>query len=572
MKIENLNLPEEVSWLRYSNFILYISACICLCMNISANQFAVEYTGDMPDTFVKTGIEKIIANIKRDRATDTLGEFLISSGYLNNQISINDSTITIIAGPVYYVDLINLEIIKSDGEKISKQINQLTDVIASRENIESIKSEILDEYQDEGYFFASLNVVGVTHYNNSLELNLRLITGPPVNLERVRFKGLSKTSPDFVEKLSGLKAGDALIFSNIESAAEKISNSGFLSIDTIPSVIPNQNYDGVELTFILSELKSNQIEFAGGYLPGRGDRDGEFVGYLNFKSKNIFGGGRRIDLLLDRKDRLSSRIEFGYLQPVFTPDLLEISGRFRQIDNGDFYHLFSIEGALTIQIRKHTKLSGAISWTKTEAQNMLQAPSRAWTGEFSYQYSNLDDALNPSKGSSLGGSISYIRRVSWPDTVATGVINNDSKVSISADNFIPLTNHIVFRLNFENRIYITSRDLIDFSEQFKLGGYGSLRGYRQEQFAGRRVALGQAELRYRPSTAASLYIFSDIGYIYSLKLSPGSDLINEELLKPGFGAGIFAAKSNTSVTLEAGWGENDNLGQGKLHFGLRTKF
>lgn len=558
--------------MRYFKFIIITITCFCLYVNIGASQIDIEYSGEPPDTYIRSSINNISLKMSKDAVSDTLNTILTSSGYLNNRITISDSLIMIDAGVLFNIGSINLEIIKSDGEKISNQIDQYANIPASKVNIEFVKSEILNEFQEAGYYFASMSVLGVIHDDNLLKLKLRILTGPVVKLERIRFKGLSKTSPDFVKKLSGLREGYFLNTSVIENAIEKISNSGFLTFDSIPSVIPNQNYDGVELIFNLSELKSNQIEFSGGYLPGRGDQDGEFVGFLNFKSKNLFGGGRRINLLLDRKDRLSSRIEFGYLQPLFIPDLLEISGRFLQIDNNDFYHLFSVEGAIAIQTRKHTKLSGAVSWAKTEPQNYSQAPSRVWAGEFSYRYSNFEYKLNPLSGTSLGGSLSYIRRVSWPDSVAMGVINNDSKISVSADNLMPLNDYFVIRVNLESQIYITSRDVIDFSEQFKLGGFGSLRGYRQEQFAGRRVALGQLEFRYRPSAAASFYIFSDLGYIYSRNLISGRELKSKELFKPGFGLGIFTAKASTSITFETGWGEGDNIEQGKLHFGLITKF
>ncbi|MFH1699932.1 MAG: POTRA domain-containing protein [Candidatus Zixiibacteriota bacterium] len=558
--------------MRCSKLIFILFAFICLGVNVCSGKYLVEYIETAPDKYIIPKIDKIAATIGESSISDTIEAILSSSGYYNAKVFITDSMITIDAGKLSFIGQINLEIIKPAGEILSKQIDQMAGVIASKEHIDSVKSEILFVYQEKGYFYASLNTVNVMYDDNLLEFNLRLLTGPLVNLDRIRFKGLAKTSPGFVEKLSGLKQGDALIFSHIERAAEKINNSGYLLVDTIPSVIPNQNYDGVELIFNLSELKSNQIEFAGGYLPGRGDRKGEFVGFLNFKSKNIFGGGRRIDLLIDRKDRLSSRIEFGYIQPFFIPELLEISGRFRQIDNGDFYYLFTIEAALAIQSGKHAKLTGEISWTKTEPQNLSQPPSRAWTGNISYLHSNLYDMLNPMKGNSFEGNISYIRHISWPDSVATGVVNNDSKFSAALNNYIPLANHFVFRLSLESQVYITSRKVIDFSEQFRLGGFASLRGYRQEQFSGMRVALGQAELRYRPSAFASLYMFSDLGYIYSRELISEYNLITIELFKPGFGVGIFAARSNTSVTLEAGWGEGDNLGQGKLHFGLQTKF
>jgi outer membrane protein insertion porin family len=149
---------------------------------------------------------------------------------------------------------------------------------------------------------------------------------------------------------------------------------------------------------------------------------------------------------------------------------------------------------------------------------------------------------------------------------------DESMFEISADNYFPLGKILVLRLNVESKVRVTTRPLIDFSEQFKLGGYGSLRGYREDQFAGRRLFLGQAEIRVRPGENLAGYLFSDLGYVYNKKQIRPGRIESEEVTRVGSGFGLLVGSSAALMTLEIGWGKDDTLDQGKVHFNLVTVF
>jgi len=168
--------------------------------------------------------------------------------------------------------------------------------------------------------------------------------------------------------------------------------------------------------------------------------------------------------------------------------------------------------------------------------------------------------------------VSYIRRTAYPDTSAVPLVDDESMFEIGTDNYFHPGGAIVLRLNLETKVLITSRNLIDYSEQFKMGGYGSLRGYRQDQFAGRRIFLGQSEFRLRPSRHTAVYAFGDLGYVYNRKeILPGM-VATEEITRLGSGLGCFVGGPSARITLEIGWGRHDTFDEGKIHFGLVTLF
>lgn len=518
--------------------------------------------------------KQLISRIERASGggEDSISVVLSQSGYFDYMITRRGDSLIVDPGVRYRIGLVRLTVVAHDGKLNEYTVTAYRNRYATKDDIGRLKTDIISDYLDEGYYFASLNTDRVELGDGNVDLYVRLITGPIVAVQRLRFKGLTRSKPEYVSRLSGLREGDPLVGGRIEDAVRRMEASGYLQNDSTPQLTPTDAYDGVEVLFYLTELKSNRLELGGGYLPRQGGSAGEFVGRVDFESKNLFGSGRQLAALFDRKDRASSRTYFRFVQPVFIPDHLEFSAHFEQVDYDSLYHSFTASGGISLVTRGAMKLGGHVSWTKTEPQRGSEPPSRTLAGGVSYDMNRLRYVPNPSGGYRIGFGVSYLRRSSRPDTSATTTTDNESIFDIGADNFVPLGKAVVFRLNLEAHVRITSRDLIDYSEQFKLGGFGSLRGYRQDQFAGRRIALGQAEIRLRPSRQMAFYLFSDVGYVYTKRLVAPNVVGPEEIARAGSGFGLFAGNPSVQLTMELGWGYQDRIDEGKVHLGLVTLF
>jgi len=526
--------------------------------------------------YVNGAVDKrLAANVKQlahDGKTAEIAVILAKEGYLNGNVSVSGDTIYIDPGPSFQLGMIDLTVIDSAGESTGKKISDYRHWQATEADFGRIRNDLLRAYQEQGYFFASVNTDRVEIQGELVMPVLRLITGPLVTIQRVRFKGLTRSRPEYVAGLSGLRPGYPLVRERLHDAIAKIESEGYLRVDSLSELAPSENYREAEVLFNLTESKSTSFELGGGYLPGQGLRKGEFIGHVNLESKNLFGTGRKFAVLFDRKDGASSHTEFRFVQPLFIPDHLEASVHVRQIDYDSSYNLFSAEGSVTVVTRGNTRLTGGVSWAKTEPQRSSQPPSRTVAGTLGYEATAFDDAANPSRGRRMKIGAAYLRRTSRPDTSATTTSKDESTYELAVESYLHLGGPLVIRANVESKIRITSRDLIDYSEEFKLGGLGSLRGYRQDEFAGRRTVLGQAELRFRPSPALAAYLFGDVGYIYGKRLTAPGIVLAEETTRVGSGIGLFVGSPSARVTLELGWGRHDRIDDGKIHLGLVTLF
>jgi hypothetical protein len=114
-------------------------------------------------------------------------------------------------------------------------------------------------------------------------------------------------------------------------------------------------------------------------------------------------------------------------------------------------------------------------------------------------------------------------------------------------------------------------DVVPLSEQYYVGGARTLRGYRENQFHGRRVALARAEFRIGGSPQENLYVFVDNGYILQETLAENR-VVREDLFKTGYGFGLRTRSQVGVVGLSFGLGEEVSLGQAKVHILLEQNF
>ncbi|MDD5673782.1 MAG: hypothetical protein PHC61_06455 [Chitinivibrionales bacterium] len=107
------------------------------------------------------------------------------------------------------------------------------------------------------------------------------------------------------------------------------------------------------------------------------------------------------------------------------------------------------------------------------------------------------------------------------------------------------------------------------AELYRVGGFQSIRGYAENEFAFRTVCIGQLELLYYYNNAGALYIFGD-GGMGSKAYLWRADAAGQKFF--GYGLGIRIPNRLGIVSLE--WARNisDVQSLGRLHFGISNAF
>ena len=103
------------------------------------------------------------------------------------------------------------------------------------------------------------------------------------------------------------------------------------------------------------------------------------------------------------------------------------------------------------------------------------------------------------------------------------------------------------------------------------GGTNTLRGYRELQFLGSRIAWTNLEYRQLLARRSYCFGFFDSGY-YFLPENADLAIASSQHVKYGFGLGIRLETGIGNVGVSFALGQGDALSQGKIHFGLINEF
>jgi outer membrane protein insertion porin family len=187
----------------------------------------------------------------------------------------------------------------------------------------------------------------------------------------------------------------------------------------------------------------------------------------------------------------------------------------------------------------------------------------------------LDRRDNPRKGLLYKTEIGYARKSNYstPSFVPEKQKVSSTDISLDLEHFLPTLNRqtLFAGLHFEG-LYTDER-VIPVSDQFKLGGANSVRGYREEEFFGTQIAWANLEYRFLLDRNSRLFLFADYGY-FERKARGGTEKALKRISsdKLGYGFGLRIDSKAGLMGIDYGLGEGDSFSQGKIHFGVTNRF
>jgi outer membrane protein insertion porin family len=241
--------------------------------------------------------------------------------------------------------------------------------------------DISSIYMDQGYLTFQAIVSETSVVGDTVDLEILLYEGKQFRVGDVTVVGNDKTNDHVIYREIRTKPGDLFSRSNIVRTQRELSNLGYFAPEGFDVQIKQNESEGtVDLTYVVAERPSDQIQLSGGFGAGR------IVGTLglsfsNFSARNMF-----------KKDAW---------RPIPTGDgqKLSVQGQ----SNGIFFQ--SLSASFTepwLGGKKPTSLS--LSYSRTRVSN--GEPRKDSEG-------NINPALNQMR--LQGGSIGIGTRLKKPD-------------------------------------------------------------------------------------------------------------------------------------------------------------
>ena len=151
-------------------------------------------------------------------------------------------------------------------------------------------NDISSLYLDDGYLFFNATPVEIAANNKNIDLEIRVYEGKQARVNKVMIKGNTKTNDHVIMREIRTRPGDLFKRSDIMRSQRELSQMAFFDPEAFDvKVEPDPARNEVDITYVLAEKSSSQIQLQGGWGANR------IVGSLNvvfdnFSTQNIFNG------------------------------------------------------------------------------------------------------------------------------------------------------------------------------------------------------------------------------------------------------------------------------------------
>ena len=441
---------------------------------------------------------------------------------------------------------------------------------------------LLDRYEEAGHPLARIRVeeTRIDTATARLALTIAVDEGPRLWLRRVEVPSDARTSPGLVARLAGLDVGAPLTGYDPERIRSALRDHPFFRSVGAPELSVGAD-GGAVLRVPVEETAPGAFDLVLGYLPPSGPADGgQLVGSGHLLLEHLFGGGRRVDLSLDRRPGQASIVDLAVSDPYFVGWPVRVTGAFRGEQRDSTYGERRYALRVGYHVSRAFEVAGRLS---REVVTPGQAGARLRDGRqriprgrtlfygVGVRYTSVDRRENPRRGLRIdvrvdqGRKARALRRVTTSgDTTRSTETLRQERLRGTVRAFLPFFDRQVMAVGGDAAV-LRSRSY-DRSDLFRFGGATSLRGYDEDQFVGNVTLRGLLEYRVQLDRRSYVYAFGDLGYVErpGLRGAPAT-----RSWRPGYGLGL---QVDTAIGLvRTTYALNPEVAtpaDGRLHFGL----
>ncbi len=180
-------------------------------------------------------------------------------------------------------------------------------------------------YLDDGYLFFRINPTEIKVYNDTIDLEMRMVEGAQATINRVTVSGNEKTNDHVVLRELRTKPGQKFSRSDITRSIRELAQLNYFDQQQLNvNPVPHPETGTVDLEYTVVEKPSDQIELSGGF--GQGRIVGTLgVSFNNFSTKNLFsknwksylptGDGQKLSLRAQTNGLFYQSYSFSFAEP-----------------------------------------------------------------------------------------------------------------------------------------------------------------------------------------------------------------------------------------------------------------
>jgi outer membrane protein assembly factor BamA len=427
---------------------------------------------------------------------------------------------------------------------------------------------VISRYEQNGYPFASVRVKEITpvqvNGKRRLQIDIQIEESRKVSIDEVKITGNTATKEDVILREMRLMPHELYDERKMVNISERLKRLNIFARVEQPQPFITDSGGGI---FIKVE-EGNTSTFDGvlGYLPAAKATDrGVVTGMVNISMRNLFGSARKAAVRWLRDERKSQEVYVGYTEPWVLNIPLDLGITFNQRQQDTTYVQRKFGLTADIGFMESFRFGGMFTQEYVIPSNGTKSisGSRTTLAGINIRYDTRDDFISPVRGIFYSTDYQIGRKNVNDQTVTV------QRLAFDVAYFIETFKSQVAVVSLHAR-GLTSANA-DISDLYRLGGTNTLRGYRENQFLGSRIAWTNTEYRFMLARHSFVFGFFDVGYYYrSPNDVPGLSAVQS--LKYGYGTGLRIDTSLGNIGVSFAFGEGDTFSQGKVHVGLTNEF
>jgi len=451
---------------------------------------------------------------------------------------------------------------------------------ATSANIDNLSNHIIDFYSDNGFAYCEVRISDIALADsNLLNIKLDIQSGPKVSIEKVQFAGRKNLSQAFLQTYSGLALPVAYSADRFAVVQKRLGNADFLSeADDFQLHYATSPEQGV-VVFPIKEVFPFVIDGGLGY----SSNDKTFYGRLAAVISNMLGSGRQAQLHWAKKDKSSRLLKIAYSEP--NPFRAPVRVQLEAFQDDRDSLLIENGGSAGVHYQSYGIFSYGLTFGASQinpepyGRTILPYKQRLKM-TVSLSADRRDYKLNPLNGDYFYIDGTFVSEATRADSVFAASSINYRTIGLKAEKYFQVAKSSTIYTGLTGQAQNGQSDFSDnvpIDRLFPLGGYGSLRGYRQDIFYVSRAAVATVEYRLLTARANRAYIFADMALFQIPKAAPVDSTRqlpgdSRTEFKAGFGIGLAASTRLGFATIEIAAPHDEGLAAAKLHFGIRTGF
>jgi len=372
-----------------------------------------------------------------------------------------------------------------------------SDLLAKKE------TEALDFLRNQGYLRASIERAVIRDsIRKTCTVIWKIDKGPRYRVDDIQITGNRTVRRAIIEREIKVKTGQFVSPADVMESIQRIYSTGLFK--TVYHTYEYQGDSAVKIIFNVEERKNRYIRIQCGVYPF------ELVNLnLELGHRNLFNNNQNLSLRLENGFEPFTRFEnfyteLLYSEPYFLSTPLKYNLKFfggtSKIDSTSYV---GVETYLSYYWTPKSRSILGLQWRKfLEGKYSEGVTNKAL---FSTIFDRRDDQLYPTKG--------YVMQINF--SRAGGILGGDYhfyKYDVGFSSYIKIWKPkgvIALRLSNGN-IFPLYSSTIPLIEEFKIGGDGTLRGYKYSQFYSTSFYLINLELRSTINSKYGLCLLTDI--------------------------------------------------------------